>query len=58
MDEKLLAAVFEEWARRYRENPTKFMSQVDHLLRGTPKTYGEACAIYFNELLKEIQARG
>lgn len=45
---------FEEWDRRYRENPSDFMSTVEHLLGNTSATYGERCAVYFEELLKEL----
>jgi len=50
------AAAFEEWDRRYRENPKGFMSDVEHLLGTTPKTYGEACSAYFEKLLNELAA--
>jgi len=51
---KQFAAAFEEWDRRYRENPDQFMSTVTHLLGHTPQTYGEACATYFGSLLDEL----
>jgi hypothetical protein len=47
-----LAAAFTEWDRRYREEPERFMSEVEHLLRETPETYGEACAPYLIALLQ------
>lgn len=46
-----LAAAFTEWDRRYREEPERFMSEAEHLLKETPETYGEACAPYLVALL-------
>jgi hypothetical protein len=51
---KAFEIAFEEWERRYRENPKQFMTDVEHLLGHTPKTYGEACAAYFVGLLNEL----
>lgn len=51
-----LAAAFTEWDRRYREEPERFMNEVDHLLRETPETYGEACAPYLLSILEELRA--
>lgn len=50
------AGLFEEWDRRYRENPEQFMSEATHLLRHTPTTYGEAAAAYFFFLAEEMTA--
>lgn len=47
-----LAEAFAEWDRRYREKPDEFMSIVEHLLKSTPATYGESCAVYFAALLR------
>jgi hypothetical protein len=47
------AAAFTEWDRRYREEPERFMSEAVHLLKETPKTYGDACAPYLMEILAE-----
>lgn len=44
---------FTEWDRRYRENPDDFWSVVQHLLGNTSASYGEACGIYFAELLDD-----
>jgi len=52
-----VAKVFEEWDRRWRENPQEFIDLVTHLTKNTPLTYGEACAPYFAKLLEEIQAQ-
>jgi len=46
-----LAAAFTEWDRRYREEPERFEREAERLLRGTPETYGEACAPYLLALL-------
>lgn len=53
-DEERFARAFTEWDRRYREEPERFMSEAQHLLKETPETYGEACAPYFIKLLEEI----
>lgn len=47
-----MAAVFNEWARRYSEDPMSF----DPILNedGTPvEDYGQSCAIYFEQLADE-----
>jgi hypothetical protein len=49
-----LAAAFEEWDRRYRENPEGFMTEVEHLLGHTPRSYGELAATYLVALLNEL----
>lgn len=54
VDQSELAAAFTEWDRRYREEPERFMSEAQHLLRETPQTYGEACAPYLIAILKEL----
>ncbi len=50
-----LADAFTEWDRRYREEPERFQSEVEHLLRETPHTYGQACAPYLIPILKEYR---
>ena len=52
-----LKKVFTEWDRRYREEPERFMSEVTHLLKETPETYGEICASYFMEIINEIKGQ-
>lgn len=47
-------AAFTEWDRRYREEPERFQSEAEHLLKETPETYGEAAAPYFIQILEEI----
>lgn len=51
-----LKATFTEWDRRYREEPERFMSEAQHLLKETPETYGDECGPYFDMILREIQA--
>ena len=51
-----LAAAFTEWERRYREEPERFQSEAEKLLKETPETYGAAAAPYFLQILSEIQA--
>ncbi len=46
-----LAQAFTEWDRRYREEPERFQCEAERLLRGTPETYGEACAPYLLNIL-------
>lgn len=51
-----IQAIFTEWDRRYRNDPNGFMSEVEHLLRETPDSYGKACAAYFSVLLNAIRS--
>lgn len=53
--EKELAKAFTEWDRRYREEPSRFKSEAEHLLRGNPKSYGESCAPYLLSILSELR---
>jgi len=50
------AMAFTEWDRRYRDDPEAFEAEAVRLLKGTPATYGEACAPYFMKLLEEVRA--
>jgi hypothetical protein len=54
VSERELAAAFTEWDRRYREEPERFMSEAQHLLKETPQTYGDACAPYLIKILGEL----
>jgi 2-keto-3-deoxy-galactonokinase len=49
--EQQLADAFTEGDRRYREEPERFMTEAQHLLKETPASYGEACAAYLLALL-------
>ncbi len=53
VSERDLAAAFTEWDRRYREEPARFKSEAERLLKETPETYGEACAPYLLAILAE-----
>jgi hypothetical protein len=53
-----LAIAFEEWDRRYRENPAGFMSDVQHLVNETPGSYGELCGSYLAHVLAEHRNEG
>lgn len=52
--ERELAAAFTEWDRRYREEPERFWSEVRHLTKETPETYGDVAAPYLVKLLREL----
>ena len=47
-------AAFTEWDRRYREEPERFESEAARVLKGTPESYGQACAPYFCSILDEL----
>lgn len=52
-----IAAIFNEWAKRYAENPNEFSAILDD--DGNPVTdYGENCALYFERLANEMDANG
>lgn len=51
-----LARVFNEWNRRYAENPEDFTDSVDS--EGKPLAdYGEECAHYFEKIEAELSNR-
>jgi hypothetical protein len=52
--ERELAAAFTEWDRRYRDEPERFMSEAQHLLKETAQTYGDACAPYLLKILGDL----
>jgi hypothetical protein len=47
-----LAVAFSEWERRFREEPERYTSEAEKLLRMTPETYGDECAPYLIALLE------
>lgn len=50
-----MAAIFNEWARRFAENPNEFCSILG--ADGKPvEDYGQRCARYFNEIAKDMDA--
>lgn len=51
--EKQLEDIFNEWAKRYADNPAMFGEILDD--NGRPVAdYGRCCAIYFAKLAKEM----
>ena len=53
MTPQRLAAIFNEWARRYAEDPDSFGEILD--ADGQPVTdYGERCAVYFEQIAAEL----
>ncbi len=53
-EQKRIAAIFNEWARRYSENPSEFGKILD--AEGKPVTeYGECCALYFEKIANEMK---
>ena len=52
-----MAAVFDEWAKRYAESPDEFSEILDE--DGKPVTgYGERCARYFEQIAREMDEAG
>ena len=52
-----MSMIFNEWAKRYSENPNIFSSIIG--ADGKPVSdYGDCCAIYFCELATELDAAG
>lgn len=52
-----MTMIFNEWARRYAEDPEGFSSILDG--DGQPiEDYGEACALYFTQIADEMDAGG
>ena len=52
-----LARIFEEWKDRWDKNPDWFQT-LPEFVNQPPKSYGEAAAIYFKELEKELFSNG
>lgn len=49
-----MAAIFNEWARRYAENPDEFGSVLDE--NGyVAKNYGQACALYYMQIARDLK---
>jgi hypothetical protein len=52
-----MTAIFNEWARRYAENPDEFGAILD--ADGKPvEDYGLCCALYFEKIADEMDAAG
>ena len=54
LNEDELADIFQEWDRRYRNDPESFENEAKRLLNGTPYTYGRSASKYFINLLDEM----
>lgn len=53
MTKEQKAAVFNEWAKRYAENPESFADILDE--HGKPiEDYGDRCAIYFDQIAADL----
>lgn len=54
---KRMAMIFNEWAKRYSENPKEFSGVLDE--NGKPiEDYGENCALYFCSIAADMDAAG
>lgn len=52
-----MAAIFNEWARRYSEAPEEFGDILDE--NGKPvEDYGELCTHYFEKISREMDEAG
>ncbi|UCV08463.1 hypothetical protein [Dechloromonas denitrificans] len=52
-----MVAIFNEWAKRYADNPGGFGALLGS--DGRPVSdYGEGCALYFEEIEAELEAAG
>lgn len=52
-----MAAIFNEWAKRYSESPEEFTGILDG--DGKPfEDYGQRCAAYFDLLADEMDSKG
>lgn len=49
---RALAKAFEEWDRRYREEPERFASEMEVAAAGS-EDYGDKCAPYLIKILEE-----
>lgn len=54
INERQMAAVFAEWDRRFRDNPSEFIDFAEHLLKGDAITYGDMASAYFITLFDEV----
>ena len=52
-----MAAIFNEWAKRYADNHSEF-SDILNENGDIVKDYGESCVIYFEKLAKELDEKG
>lgn len=49
-----ICAAFQEWDRRFREDPDDFENFATHLLQGDCVTYGEEAGAYFLNVLEDV----
>ncbi len=54
MKRERMAAIFNEWARRYADNPEQFTLDILDKDGRPVADYGEACAVYFEQLDGEL----
>ena len=55
--EQRMTMIFNEWAKRYAENPDEFSDILDG--DGNPVSdYGESCTRYFKKLADELDSKG
>ena len=47
-------AAFQEWDRRFREDPDDFENFATHLLQGDCVSYGEEAGAYFLSVLGDV----
>jgi len=52
-----MAAIFREWERRYRDDPSGFLNAAERAGLATDD-YGIRCALYFRELAHELDRAG
>lgn len=61
MTHEQMVAAFNEWMRRYTEDPDKFEAEFATVMRfladGKTPSYGETCAAYMRELAHEDAQR-
>lgn len=57
MTHKQLAAVFEEWKRRYDEDPEAYQNH-EAFLADPPDSYGDGAATFFLWLIADLEHGG
>lgn len=57
INEQRMAALFNEWAKRYQEDPDGFISALA-MDAEEPDSYGDACVKYLGELEEEMDRDG
>lgn len=61
-DDPLVAAAFNEWLRRYIENPAAFEAEFNAISvfraecgSNRPPSYGQVCSVYLERILVELR---